>query len=456
MPSFTKNIPGPLKQSIKTPNEQPNGSPHEPPNGAPNEQPNLAPAGPAPAQQVSPPNSATQPGEAAPPAKSPTGKGSGLGFLKGLIGPKSQASPGTGGFASTAPAANSAGGTWSMGQIIFSPSFPPTISFQSSGGPSAGPNFGGGNKPGQSGKTAPGKQPTGPSAGPPGQPGAADSSHPSSGQPAVQPGTTDSNQPPSGQPAGQPDKPSGSPSPDSSDPTQQPGPPPKLPEATPEDIAHFKSASKAHSIHTEDDELAWIRHLKDTKPQIYGHVPDDELHAVLRYTGSDYDRVNTALRSQDPDPKWGGYERTVNAALAKLPKYKGPVVRGCELPAAIDQKWQTGEVVSDPGFVSTAAASESPVAFRSRHEIYIESKTGVYIEDLSYFGHHNFDPKRPKYPPGLDLKRETEVLFPSNTKFRVVHREKMVILETEEPKPGSNDPPKLVTAEREVIYLVEE
>ncbi|WP_434426444.1 hypothetical protein [Nannocystis pusilla] len=261
MPNFTKNIPGPPGQSIKTPNEQPHGSPHE--------QPNLAPPGPAPAKTVAPPSPANplQPGEAAPPAESPAGKSGGLGFLKGLIGPKSPASPGAGGFASTAPTANSAGGTWSMGQIIFSPTFPPTISFQSAGGSaskqSAGPSFGAGKKPGQPGKTDSNQAPT--------------------GQPAGQPGKTDSNPSPTGQPAGQPDTgaskpdlPSGSPEPDSSDPTQQPGPPPKLPEATPEDIAYFKSASQAHTRYTEEDELAWIRHLKQKKPAIYGHIPDDE------------------------------------------------------------------------------------------------------------------------------------------------------------------------------------
>ncbi|WP_434426442.1 ADP-ribosyltransferase [Nannocystis pusilla] len=171
---------------------------------------------------------------------------------------------------------------------------------------------------------------------------------------------------------------------------------------------------------------------------------------MLRYTGNDYGRVNTALRDHDPDPKWGGYERTVNAALAKLPKFKSPVVRGCDLPSAIDPQWQKGEVVSDPGFVSTAAASDSPTDFRKQHEIYIESKTGVYIEDLSYFGHHKFDPGRPEVPPGIDFDRESEVLFPSNTKFRVVHREKMKVLEWE-----SADSKELQAVLRDVIYLVE-
>ncbi|MCY0992026.1 hypothetical protein OV203_33115 [Nannocystis sp. ILAH1] len=451
MPNFTKNTPGPLKQSIKTPNEPPNGAPHEPPNGSPHEQPNLAPAGAAPAQQGSPPNSATQPGEAAAPANSTASKGGGFGFLSGLIGPKSQAGPKASGFASTAPAAKPAGGTWSMGQMIFSPSFPPTISFQSGGGPAsgqfAGPNFGAGKKPGQPGNTDPSKQPNAQ----PGQPGKTDTNQPPTGQPASQPDKIDSNQPPAGRP-GPPAKTDGAP--DWWDETMQP--PPNQPDATSEDIAHFKSASEGNEGFTEEAELAWIAHLKTSWPKVYGHIPDAELHAVLRYTGDDYDKVNTALRNHDPDPKWGGYARTVNAALAKLPKYKKTVVRGCDLPEAIDQQWQKGAHVSDPGFTSTSAASDTPVAFRKQHEIYIESKTGAYVENLSYYGHHKLDPKKAKYPPDLHSGRESEVLFPSNTRFRVAHREKMEVHEWDKSKTWDNDPPKLVKVVRDVIYLVEE
>ncbi|MFY0533138.1 hypothetical protein [Nannocystis pusilla] len=237
MPSFTKNTPGPLKQSIKTPNEPPNGAPHEPPNGSPHEQPNLAPAGPSPAQQGSPPNSATQPGEAAAPANSTASKGGGFGFLGAHRAEVAGGPEGLGlrfdGPGCEAGRRDMVDGTDDL--LAELPAYDQLPVGRRAGERAVpGPNFGAGKKPGQPGNTDPGKQPNAQ----PGQPGKTDSNQPPTGQPASQPDKIDSNQPPAGRP-GPPAKTDGAP--DWWDETMQP---PNQPDATSEDIAHFKSASE--------------------------------------------------------------------------------------------------------------------------------------------------------------------------------------------------------------------
>lgn len=385
-----------------------------------------------------------QPGDSAqpPPGSGPGGASPPL----SLIGSPVHASTGVAGFASTAPAAMPAGGAWSMKQSITTPTHPPGITFapQTSGAANAQanqsttttsamkPSITTPTHPPNSGANTQPTSPAQPGQPPNGQPGA-DASNPdssssdSSSQPS-QPSPPDGTQPSGAPPQGSPN-PGPPPSPDPSQPD------PNAPNATPQDIAQFKHAGGGDADTTESD---WIQHLKQTDPQRYGHIPDDELLSIIRYTGSYSDPLNLALR--DPTTPagspWKGYERTLNAALAKLPKFRGVVIRGASLPPAIDQKYQKGQVVSDPAFLSTAAASESPLDFLGTHELVIKSKTGRYVEDLSLFGHHGFDPNKPKTPPTVDPNRESEVLFASDTKFLVKEREE--IEEVWDPKQGKS------------------
>ncbi|MCY1059375.1 ADP-ribosyltransferase domain-containing protein [Nannocystis sp. SCPEA4] len=207
------------------------------------------------------------------------------------------------------------------------------------------------------------------------------------------------------------------------------------------------SISKSEEDFDEGIERNWIRYLKETKnPQRYAHIPDDELLAVIRYTGSDYEELNKALRDGTADgTPWAGYARTVNAALSKLPGVPYPVIRGANLPDDVLTEYQPGNTITEKGFLSTAAASDTPVAFRTGQEYYIKSKTGVHIEDLSYISHHKLDPKKDKRPARMDRSRESEILFRAGTRFRVLARE---IIPTRNPSTGQ-------WVDKEMIYMEE-
>ena len=91
---------------------------------------------------------------------------------------------------------------------------------------------------------------------------------------------------------------------------------------------------------------------------------------------------------------------TVNAGLAKLPAHKGTVRRGTVLPPDVLAEHQPGAIVT----YKAPTSSSTGDGWQRRHRFVIQSKGGKLIE--RYSAH--------------DV--EHEVLFPADTRFRVLER----------------------------------
>ncbi|WP_231990116.1 ADP-ribosyltransferase [Mycobacterium sp. 852002-51971_SCH5477799-a] len=134
-----------------------------------------------------------------------------------------------------------------------------------------------------------------------------------------------------------------------------------------------------------------------------GHLDSDDLGALADYTGPGYLDLNNALRGGEMDASQQVRIEAVKTALAKLPPYEGPVIRGTNLPPEVLARYRPGEVITEDAFLSTttnAGVARSPT-FAGNVEFRILSKSGRDISPFSLF-------------PG-----EREVLFPPGTKFYV-------------------------------------
>lgn len=226
-------------------------------------------------------------------------------------------------------------------------------------------------------------------------------------------------------------------------------------DARPEDLEGFLKVSQPKPGYTTESDREYLSALRAKYPNTYAHMSDDEMLAIRRYTGNDYEKLNTALRTGQIEPKkrltnmteeeelaaLKSYEQTLNAALSKLPRYQGPTVRGGGMPPSIDKQYVEGAIVSDPAFVSTAAGSDPPEAFgrEAKFEFHIQAKNGRLVEDMGFYNPYDgndmsknkWDPADHKYGDlpydrRTDGAREAEVLFKSNTRFKVVSREENV------------------------------
>lgn len=142
----------------------------------------------------------------------------------------------------------------------------------------------------------------------------------------------------------------------------------------------------------------------DQNPSIpAGVLSSDDLGALADYSGPGYREMNNALRSGEMDASQQIRIEAVKTALAKLPPYEGPVIRGTNLPPEILARYRPGEVITEDAFVSTttnAGVARSPT-FAGNVEFRILSKTGRDISSFSLF------------------PEEREILFPPGTKFYV-------------------------------------
>jgi hypothetical protein len=135
-------------------------------------------------------------------------------------------------------------------------------------------------------------------------------------------------------------------------------------------------------------------------------LTSDDLSALDDYTGSGYQDLNSALRSDALDASQHARVQAISDALQKLPPYHGPVIRGTDLPPEVLAEYRPGEVITEDAFLSTTtnpAVSRSP-SFAGNVEFRIMSSTGRNISSVSMF-------------PG-----EQEILFPAGTKFYVVSK----------------------------------
>lgn len=130
----------------------------------------------------------------------------------------------------------------------------------------------------------------------------------------------------------------------------------------------------------------------------YG-LTDLELLAIRLYTGEDYKTINSALRSKQVSRGViQYYVQTLDSALSKLPDYKGVVLRGSNLPVAVEKDYVEGNIVSDLAYMSTSKT----IKYNGKYQFKIHSQSGKYVDAIS----HN--------------KGEEEVLFARNTKFKIL------------------------------------
>lgn len=135
-------------------------------------------------------------------------------------------------------------------------------------------------------------------------------------------------------------------------------------------------------------------------------LTSDDLSALADYTGTGYEDLNDALRSNALDASQHARAEALNHALGKLPPYEGPVVRGTNLPPEVLALYRPGEYFIEKGFMSTTTdpvVAQSP-AFAGNVEFRIFSSTGREISAFSI------------------LPEEQEVLFQAHTRFFVLSK----------------------------------
>ena len=131
---------------------------------------------------------------------------------------------------------------------------------------------------------------------------------------------------------------------------------------------------------------------------------------IYNYTNNGYESLNEKLREGKQDV----YEDHLNKALDKLPNFQEIVYRGIKLTSKQIAKYQNAERndlhVTERAF--TSSTSSIATAHLYGNTIFsIISKTGKKIEDISYYGINS-------------SQNEKEVLFRSNTKFKVLEVKK--------------------------------
>lgn len=141
--------------------------------------------------------------------------------------------------------------------------------------------------------------------------------------------------------------------------------------------------------------------------------------SIIAYSEAAYVGVNAQLRSGNTTPLVDLYIKTVNEGLEALPKFDQTLgdsspssYRIASLPTNVDAQYQVGNIVSDPGFLSTTYNPDFTFAgglTQATHCINIQlgdNSKGRAIDWLS------------------SLPHEKEILFPPGTEFRVALRDR--------------------------------
>ncbi|MFQ6229113.1 ADP-ribosyltransferase [Nocardia sp. NPDC002869] len=131
-----------------------------------------------------------------------------------------------------------------------------------------------------------------------------------------------------------------------------------------------------------------------------------EKRSVYRYTEWDFVWLNRKLRAgRELTPTEQRIHSEVRDALAKLPDFRGPVIRRANVDEADLARYQVGAETTELSYTSTTKNPDADFeGMDGQVEWQIESKTG---KNISSYSHR----------PG-----EEEVLFRDNTTFRVTER----------------------------------
>lgn len=168
----------------------------------------------------------------------------------------------------------------------------------------------------------------------------------------------------------------------------------------------FCQAMNSCGYHSENNDCSLARKsFKDVKAiQINNkagscRLTNEEMAAISFYSLSGYRCMNEYLWSpSSANDKVQLLINAVNSGLRKLPAYKGLVRRGTTLPAPVKAQHIKGAVVNYQAFTSTSTES----GFSETDMFYIFSANGRPIMGFA------------------KLRSEAEVLFPSNTRFKIL------------------------------------
>ena len=146
------------------------------------------------------------------------------------------------------------------------------------------------------------------------------------------------------------------------------------------------------------------------KPSAPNELTKDEEAAVKRYVGPDSYKLNAKLRSGEPlSNQEKAFVENLDYALDKLPKYtgKGPLNRSMYTNSMDNKKefisnLKEGNVISSPAYTSTSKGMYDPDA-----DIQISISKSLSGADLTGKNGYN--------------NSEQEVVFPRNTKFRIIN-----------------------------------
>lgn len=183
---------------------------------------------------------------------------------------------------------------------------------------------------------------------------------------------------------------------------------------TPQERQQYTEQVSAQSASRKEKHEKFLKKAKEKFPTPPPHP--EEVAALSWYTDDGYKDMNKVLRGvadADVDQKAAKADiKMAVAAMEKMPKFEGTVVRGLNLddatPEQIDavvNQYKTGKVITEKAFLSTATGGVTP-AYSGTAVLYtIKSKNGRSVKDVS------------AYP------WEDEVLFPPGAKFKVLKKE---------------------------------
>lgn len=146
----------------------------------------------------------------------------------------------------------------------------------------------------------------------------------------------------------------------------------------------------------------------------------EETTAIVAYVSNGHKELNKALRSGKLTSDTSEFSRQINSALDKLPTESGTVYRGATLSNDQIESYKPGSTIEEKGFTSTSNTKEGAKGATETQETH--GKDNTYFEIQS---------KNARFLSGFSgYEGEEELLFKSNTKFKVISNNgKKIVME---------------------------
>jgi hypothetical protein len=179
-------------------------------------------------------------------------------------------------------------------------------------------------------------------------------------------------------------------------------------------VSLFVSCGLLNSVNAADQAKIFNILYKDVTKEI---LSDAEFNALKDYMENWYDTINSELRSGNPSQEVLDKTEKVRSAMNKLAWFQEKTYRGTCLPDRFYKEYsKVGNIVSDPGFMSTSKSKEIGLDFVGEGPegcnpcfFVINGFSGA---DISEFAKEHFGEDSLQY-------EEEEVLFKNGSKFVV-------------------------------------